>query len=797
LNREHRLKQTDVFYICILIAFFLIIQLRKPKIMKKSIPFLFLLIFNVALAQDIATIKQRLITTYKATPSKSTVDSALNLMDASGGFTDLNYSGDTDLRVHLSRINSLASAYMNSSNLSTYYNNSTIKQKYYLSLNYWITKNHTPTNWWYRQIAYPKEVSKGFVLLADNLKVDNLSLYNSAVSYLMWGYNQGVHMDGANISDTVIGALGAAVCESNTVALGQFRDWIDSLLLIDDSGEGIGADYMFAQHSGYGRQINTTSYGNEMCKSVLSYIEATIGTVYGVTRLVNLENCILNAYQWIVFKNRYDPSTSGRNLNSFSSMAEIISISDRMLALNSPQKAALTIANQRFKGANTLVGNSMYWRLDYMIHRTQNYLMSTRMTSTRTVSTESDGVSVGLNNYYSGAGVNYITVSGSEYNGNYFTNFNYRQFPGTTAEQDTGTLPRITWGQGGTNGNAFAGGVSNGTIGCSGMIWNKRKVTAYKSWFFFPDETVALGSGVTETGGTANVYTTLNQTNFNAVEGVSHEKGGVVTITKTASNFNVVAPSWFYHGSIGYANIDTSPTQSFAVNTNNGVVSMAVDHGINPANKKYSYIILPNATLATMPALVAGFSEKIVVESNTAAVQAVTHTALNTTQIVFSSYLGGTLAMSTGDNITTNTACTLIIDRTAGRIYVSNPRAESAGTSVLVTYLKDGVTASNTIVFPTGNLSGSTTSFSLSNLSVDSFQPNAKTQAKVVCENNSLSINANFPIDSVAIYTMSGSKIHSFEGNGAQEIEENFVAPTGIYIVIINNKVTIKTINKK
>lgn len=762
--------------------------------MKKYIPFLFLFFLNVAVAQDLATIKQRLITTYKANPSKTTVDNALALMDANGGFTDLNYSSDTDLRVHLNRINLLASAFTNSSNLSTYYNNSTMKQKYYLSLGFWISTNHNPSNWWYRQIAYPKEVSKGFVLLADNLRVDDLGLYNSAVSYLMWGYNQGTHMDGANISDTIIGALGAAVCESNTVVLGEFRNWIDSLLLIDDSGEGFGADYMFAQHSTYGRQINSTSYGNEMYKSVLSYIEATNGTVYGVTYLANLENGILNAYQWITFKNHYDPSTSGRKLNSSTSMAELVSISDRMLALNSPQKAALTTANLRIKGANTLVGNSMFWRLDYMIHRNLNYMMSTRMTSTRTVSTESDGVSVGIYNYYSGAGVNYITVTGSEYDGSFFTNFNYRQFPGTTAEQDTATLPNIAWGQGGTNGNPLAGGVSNGTIGCSGMIWNKRKVTAYKSWFCFPDEIVALGAGVAETGGTANVYTTLNQTNFNVTEGVSYEKGGVVTTTKTATNFNVVAPSWLYHGSIGYANLDTSTTQSFAVNTNNSVVSLAVDHGLNPAGKKYSYVILPNASLAGMPNLVTGLTGKIVIESNTAGIQAVTHTTLNSTQIVFS--VAGNLTMSTGDKITVNAPCALILDRTAGKIYVSNPRAESAGTSVLVTYLKEGITTTNTVVFPTGNLSGSTTSFSLSNLAVASFQPDANTKANVLFDKNKIKIVTNFPIDSVTIYNMSGIKMHSFEGNRTQEIEENFAIPAGIYIVIINNKVTVKVINK-
>ncbi len=97
-----------------------------------------------------------------------------------------------------------------------------------------------------------------------------------------------------------------------------------------------------------------------------------------------------------------------------------------------------------------------------------------------------------------------------------------------------------------------------------------------------------------------------------------------VTTTTTATNFNVVAPSWLYHGSIGYANLDTNVNQPFVVNTNNGVVSMAVNHGINPSNKKYSYAILPNASLAAMPSLVSGLSGKIVVESIPPRIQAVT-----------------------------------------------------------------------------------------------------------------------------------------------------------------------------
>lgn len=764
--------------------------------MIKYLPYLFLFFTNVAVSQDLAIIKQRLTNTYMTNPTKTEVDDILALMDINGGFTDLNYSEDTNLSLHLNRLNSLASAFINSENLSTYYTDSTIKQTYYLSLGFWITTNHTPTNWWFRQIAYPKEASKGFVLLADNLRVDNLNLYNNTVSYLMWGYNHSVYMDGANISDTVIGALGAAVCDSNTVAIGQFKNWIDGLLLINDSGEGIGADYMFAQHSNYGRQLNLMSYGKEAYKSVLDYIEATNETVFGVNNLVNLENGLLNAFQWTTFKNNYDPSTSGRKLNSSSGMKDLVSISDRMLALNSPQKEALTIANLRIKGANTLIGNSIYWRLDYMIHRNLNYMMSTRMTSTRTVSTESDGIEDGIFNYYSGAGVNYVTVTGSEYDRDFFKNFNYRQFPGTTAEQDLRALPLVAWGQGGLNGNSFAGGVSNGVIGCSSMIWQKRNVKAYKSWFCFPDEIVALGSGITATGGTANVYTTLNQTNFNPDEGVSYSKEGLVTTTITPENFNVLAPSWLYHGSIGYFNLDTNIGQSFVVNTNNGIVSIAVDHGLNPINKNYSYVILPNATLAGMPNLTTGLTGKIVVESNTTEIQAVTHNTLNSTQIIFSAPEGGSLTMSYGDQITVDRPCALILDRLSGKIYVSNPHAETMGTSVLVTYLKGGATTSAIVVFPTGNLSGSTTSFPISNLAVKPLHPDENRTTQIIFNKNQIKMSANFPIENIALYNISGSKIYSYKGNGAFQMQDHLIAPPGIYIAILNNKVKVKIINQ-
>ncbi|MCO7112133.1 hypothetical protein NIB75_05155 [Bacteroides uniformis] len=67
-------------------------------------------------------------------------------------------------------------------------------------------------------------------------------------------------------------------------------------------------------------------------------------------------------------------------------------------------------------------------------------MTSSRMTSTRTVGNEA-GNGDGEFNYYASNGVNYLFVTGREYNGNFFKIFNNRQYPGITAEQDNAPCP--------------------------------------------------------------------------------------------------------------------------------------------------------------------------------------------------------------------------------------------------------------------------------------------------------------------------------------------------------------------
>ena len=167
-------------------------------------------------------------------------------------------------------------------------------------------------------------------------------------------------------------------------------------------------------------------------------------------------------------------------------------------------------ALQHIGGDNSLTGNRMFWRFDYMVHRRNNYMPSSRMTSTRTVGNEA-GNGDGEFNYYASNGVNYLFVTGHEYDGNFFKIFNTRQYPGITAEQDNDPLPIPDWCEGGNNGNCFAGGVSDSLYGTCGMILDRRGLQAHKAWFYFDEEFVCLGAGICNAKGNAEVFTTLNK----------------------------------------------------------------------------------------------------------------------------------------------------------------------------------------------------------------------------------------------------------------------------------------------
>lgn len=645
-------------------------------------------------ADDFKTIYDRMFIEYLFNPGAASVEEILNNMSDDGSFSRIDYKiKDGSPRSHIQWLTTLAAAYNNPEN--KYYRDSKVQKKYLLSLKFWVNTNYQAANWWFRFIAYPKELSKSVILMRNEIKKDK-ELFDNTIRYLRWSYETAddQHMTGANGCDIIMGSLAGSILTENHEQMIDFKNQMTKLIAIQDT-EGISPDYMYGQHCGTGRQLYIASYGKEYINSALYYIEFTNKTQYSSPGVALIENHYIDGIQWVFYGKNYDPNQSGRYNNSDRFYGQFESMTNRILKLNTDRKAEIKKVYDRIKGENSLSGNRMFWRFDYMINRRPGYMVSTRMSSTRTVGAEA-GNGDGEFNYYSGNGTNYIFVTGKEYSGEYFKRFNYRQFPGITAEQDNDVLPVNDWGAGGLNGNSFAGGVSDSTYGACAMVLDKRGLNAHKAWFYFDDEFVCLGAGINQSKGKAAVFTTMNQSN--AAGAVQYAVQGKTSGLKGQKT--IVNPDWVLHGKIGYFNLD--PTSTFELACDTSLFSANINHGINPKDKSYAYLVKPGVQSSSEASR---YQIPVKILSNTAQLQAVKHNVLNLIEIIF--YKPETLKMENGDAISVDSPCAILWNLNKKEIHLANPRCESENpTSIQLKIKQSNQEMTYSVTLPIGNFAG-------------------------------------------------------------------------------------------
>jgi len=666
---------------------------------KKYQSIILILLFTIlnVNASDITTIYNRMYVEYLANPSPANVSTVLNKMNEDGSFQGIDYkTKESTPRNHPIMLATLASAYKNPEN--KYYQNAELKSKYLLSLKFWIDTNHQSWNWFHRTIAYPKELCKSVILMRDEIKADK-ELFDKTIKYLRWSYENTKpnFMTGANGADIVMGSMAASVITENHQQMLEYKNKMTELVTIQ-ANEGILDDYMYAQHCQYGRQLYLTNYGKEYLNSLFYYFEFCDKTEYSTPGLSLIEDFFIKGVQWVFFSKQYDPNQAGRYDNSDISYGKFVNLSDRLQKLNVTKKEELKKVNNRIKGENSLSGNRMFWRFDYMINRRTNYMVSTRMSSTRTVGSEA-GNGDGNFNYYSGNGTNYIFVSGKEYNGKFFKKFNNRQFPGITAEQDDAVLPVPKWGLDGGNGNAFAGGVSDSTYGACGMILQRRGVTARKSWFYFDDEFVCLGAGIRQTEGKANVYSTINQCNADGK--VQYSENGVSKTLKDKAT--IKSANWILHGKVGYFNLN--PVSNLILACDSNLFSLNINHGTNPDNAEYAYLVKPN-TENEIDANEYLAKKTVTILKNKPEIQAVRNNSLKINEIIF--YTAGQLSISNEQSISVDAPCAVLWNEQKAELTLANPLCESNNPATIKVIIKQkGLQKEILFQMPTGAKAGS------------------------------------------------------------------------------------------
>lgn len=368
-----------------------------------------------------------------------------------------------------------------------------------------------------------------------------------------------------------------------------------------------------------------------------------------------------------------------------------------------------------------------YPLMDRAVHRTEDYLFALSMYSERIQNTEimNDENRFG---WHQNNGMTYIYDEDKQYTENYWNTVNPLRLPGTTVVPvniGTGKPDGSGFAQGGDfcSKESWVGGTSIGNYGVSGMSFSGETqgiagdapvsyapdLKGKKSWFMFDDEIVCLGAGITNKNMELPVETTIENkklrkdgSNQLLVNGEKTELPvkeanvkELVEHTADVSGTSFEQVNWAYlegNQSVGtgyYFPEENTEIQvrrgqttgswkdvgTFEGESTENYLEMWVDHGQNPENASYSYVLLPETSAEETENYAQ--APKVTILENSSEVQAVRHETLKITGINFWQEQGGSI-----DGITSDKAASVMLQETEQgtvKVSVSDPTMKNKG----------------------------------------------------------------------------------------------------------------------
>lgn len=642
-------------------------------------------------AATLRVIKQRVVSDLLAPPvNQSAIGQLLKTIQPDGTWPGINYKDVSRTgfqhKDHLENMLALARAYQKTG--TPYYQQDAVKKAFSLALDYWLANDFRCDNWWWNEMGTP------------NLMINTLLVMDSSLTAKQrregWLIAHRANMEtfGARPGGDLMPIAGMLAKQGlflmNEDTLRKALNAMQADVKIS-TGRGLKPDMSF--HHRTDNVISTLTYGSSYASSFAYWAAKTAGTEFTFPDpLLQLAvNYFLDGIcQSLVYRTWPDPGAMNRDITRQNALAkEDNGLPQNLLAATTYRakelQEVLDVRNGKMKPAFTR--DRYFWYSHYYTHQRPRYFASVRMHSARANNMEEPHNEEGIRNHFYGDGSLFISRTAREFN-NIFPVWDWRKIPGTTILQKP-ELPH--WRQLAKKGlTDFAGAASDGVYGVAAFDFSSvhDPLRAHKSWFFFDNEIVCLGAGI-RTDTALPAATTLNQC---LLYGNVLVHGAQKNNTQSLPLGNHVLPNtaWVLHDSIAY--IFPQPTtlhlkmgeatgnwrqinhQAWATEApvKKNVFTLWLDHDVQPQNAVYAWIVVPNMSAASAAAYRKQLPVKIL--SNTPGLQAVQHTALERTGIVF--YQPGSFRISDQLTIATNQPCIVLLKTkgaTVSTIAVTDP----------------------------------------------------------------------------------------------------------------------------
>ncbi|GEM_PF-4681028 len=458
-----------------------------------------------------------------------------------------------------------------------------LKQTAVKALVFWFDhqEDFVSDNWWMNEIGMQREFSP--------------------ISFLMWNeipqllrqkiiecYPKEPSGNGTNrtwISENVL-VRGILERDESLIRLGVRN--IESTMLVTKQ-EGHQEDHSFFMH---GNQLYNGCYGKSALSLAARWAFITRGLAFAFSdnTIKDMSSLALDGNRMMMWKGMADAMTVGREISlkdGNRETSEYSTIIDYLAAVDSSRSKEYESWRSEIAGGETFSGCRYFWRGEMMVCKSQDYYVSLKMSSSRTVGGEflNRQNRKGL---WLGSGVLSIYKHPDDYK-DIYPLWNWSMLPGVTSYDESDLREKRV-----TNKSDYVGGISEDRFGIAAMILNRPKLSAKKCWFFLDNKVIALGTEISSSHQSA-VKTTLDQRLIHS---------GVYAGEDTL-DLRPVTSSYLWHDSVGYKILDKQQMHAVVEKKNGNwnsigtqkheesgdVVSLWIDHGVNPKKSSYAYVI--------------------------------------------------------------------------------------------------------------------------------------------------------------------------------------------------------------
>lgn len=550
------------------------------------------------------------------------------------------------------------------------------------ALLYWDGVKPTSTNWWEVEIGKSMAMGRVSIFVGDELSAE--------AREVTYAHNTG-RLDpvGANGSWRTENYLYEAVAKRSTADIEQGYDTMSQTIAVDSSGgikEAVQVDSSFWAH---GAQLYSEGYGMALFTIVAAWADVSRGTRFALSdeEVDAVAFYILDGTRWLIRGEigmmylGYRPANTIDGVTSYA--ADFLDPLDRMVRADEGNSAAYRKLADNIRGKtreNGVTGHKYFWRSEFSSHLRDGYGIFTRINSPRMVGSEYRSTfrpEVGNEIDWNAQGATSIQVTNREYD-DLVPAFDWFHYPGVTAP-----YAKVTSTSGKRNAGSFTGGVSDGRYGADVFTLDRSSTTGRKSYFYFDDEMVALGAGISSTSENA-VHTTVNQgaARANATVGGKPLRPG----TDSAA----IGASWAYNDEIGYvfpaggplkvSNKAQSGSWIDRDPVTRNAFTLYFDHGRAPEEAEYAYIVLPGASPARVRSYASGPAVRIL--RNDEQVQAVRHPQLRLTMAAF--HAAGSLDLGSRRTLRVDQPAIVVLRESGSSAVVSVANPDRPGLTVSV-----------------------------------------------------------------------------------------------------------------